>query len=192
VSLHDEALREFLVESGEGLDQLERDFIALEADPSARDRLALVFRAVHTIKGTSGFFGFSRLETLTHVGENLLSRLRDGTLALTPEITSALLAMADRVRRILRAIELDGSEGHENHDELVTLLGSLATGTSSAPPASGPLSTQSPAGSPSPVEWGLPSRWTRRARPMRGLATGPRPRRPPTAASAWISDCSIG
>ena len=138
MSLHDEALREFLVESGEGLDQLEREFIALEADPSARERLAIVFRAVHTIKGTSGFFGFSRLENLTHVGESLLSRLRDGTLALTPEITSALLAMADRIRRILRAIELDGSEGHESYDDLVARLGSLATCTPAAPPAPGP------------------------------------------------------
>ena len=74
---------EFLVESHENLDQLDRDLLALEQNPGSRELLAGVFRTIHTIKGTSGFLAFDRLEKLTHVGENLLGRLRDGRIELT-------------------------------------------------------------------------------------------------------------
>ena len=74
----DDIVREFLVESTENLDQLDRDLVALEKDPRAADILASIFRTIHTIKGTSGFLGFSKLESVTHVGESLLSKMRDG------------------------------------------------------------------------------------------------------------------
>ena len=89
----DEIVAEFLVESYENLDQLDQDLLALEQDPGSRDLLASVFRTIHTIKGTSGFLAFHRLEKITHIGENLLSRLRDGHIALTEERASALLRM---------------------------------------------------------------------------------------------------
>ena len=107
----DEIVQEFLVESHENLDQLDRDFVELERDPGSRELLASVFRTIHTIKGTSGFLAFSRLESLTHVGENLLARLRDGKLTMTPAIADVLLAMVDGVRELLAAIESDGTEG---------------------------------------------------------------------------------
>src|SRR5919202_6118587 len=89
----DEIVQEFLVESHENLDQLDRDFVQLEREPGSRELLASVFRTIHTIKGTSGFLAFNRLESVTHVGENLLARLRDGELELTPGRTSVLLRM---------------------------------------------------------------------------------------------------
>ncbi len=75
---------EFLVESHENLDQLDRDLVALERDPVDRTRLASIFRTIHTMKGTSGFLGFGSLEAVTHAGESLLSKLRDGALQATP------------------------------------------------------------------------------------------------------------
>ena len=72
------------MESHENLDQLDTDLVALEQEPDSRERLSSIFRTIHTIKGTSGFLAFNRLEAVTHVGENLLSRLRDGELELTP------------------------------------------------------------------------------------------------------------
>jgi two-component system chemotaxis sensor kinase CheA len=97
----DEVLREFLSEGLEVAEKLDRDLVALEHDPRDRELLSAVFRGVHTIKGNSGFLGFSGLQALTHAGEALLSRLRDGALELTQERTTALLAMVDAVRRIL-------------------------------------------------------------------------------------------
>ncbi|MFO0556239.1 MAG: chemotaxis protein CheA [Polyangiaceae bacterium] len=123
----DEAVRDFLVESHENLDQLDREFLALEADPSQK-RIATIFRTVHTIKGTAGFLGFSRLEKLAHTGETLLARARDGALSLTPEATSLLLAMVDKVRASLRSIENTGKESSDEAAELIADLKRVADG----------------------------------------------------------------
>jgi two-component system, chemotaxis family, sensor kinase CheA len=131
----DEVTSEFLVESHENLDQLDRDFVALEADPSAHERIAAIFRTIHTIKGTAGFLGFSRLGALTHGGESLLALLRDGSLALTPEITSALLAMVDRVRAMLRSIEQTGGEGQYLYEDVLERLMALRGPETGAAPA---------------------------------------------------------
>src|SRR4051794_19759260 len=77
----DDIVEEFLVESHENLDQLDTDLVALEQEPNSRERLSSIFRTIHTIKGTSGFLAFNRLEEITHVGENMLSRL--GTASST-------------------------------------------------------------------------------------------------------------
>jgi len=117
-----EIVKEFLVESYENLDRLDQDLIALEKDPGNRDTMASIFRTIHTIKGTSGFLAFNQLEAVTHVGESLLARLRDGLLRLTPEITTALLSMVDAVRQMLASIEVAGSEGQRNDQELIATL----------------------------------------------------------------------
>jgi two-component system chemotaxis sensor kinase CheA len=118
----DELLREFLLESSENLNQLDRDFVALEQNPTDRTLLGQIFRSIHTIKGTSGFFAFGKLESLTHVGETLLCRLRDGEMVNDTEITSALLAMVDGVRRTLASIETTGTEGGEDYAPIIAEL----------------------------------------------------------------------
>ena len=85
----DEILREFLVESYENLDSLDSDLIVLEEEPESVEILGKVFRTIHSIKGTSGVLGFSKLERVTHVGENLLSRMRDGLLTFDQAIATA-------------------------------------------------------------------------------------------------------
>src|SRR3981189_4010810 len=107
-------VKDFLVESYENLHLLDRDLVGLEKNPHDRDALAGVFRTIHTIKGTCGFLGFNKLEKVAHVGENLLSRLRDRQLTPNPETTTALLGMVDAVRQILGQIETDGQEGERD------------------------------------------------------------------------------
>ena len=142
----DEIIAEFLVESHENLDQLDSDLVALEQDPTSRHLLGSVFRTIHTIKGTTGFLGFGHLEALTHAGESLLSRLRDGELGLTPEITDALLMTVDAVRALLAAIEATGQEGEPDHAALIATLTRLQHG--GAAPAAAP--------EPSPASIGAP------------------------------------
>ena len=96
---------QFVVESRENLDQLERDLVYLEKNPASHAHLASIFRAVHSIKGATGFLNFSKLGAVAHVGEGLLSRIRDGVLIIDPQITSGLLAMVDCMRQILSNIE---------------------------------------------------------------------------------------
>ena len=121
----DEVLREFLIECHENLDQLDRDLVVLEQDPRHQGVLANIFRTIHTIKGTSGFFDFHTLGAITHSGENLLSKLRDGVLLVTPDITSGLLALVDAVRVLLARIESSGKEGEADYSALVARLDGL-------------------------------------------------------------------
>ena len=111
-------VQDFLVESYENLDRLDRDLVGLEKNPQDRDALAGVFRTIHTIKGTCGFLGFNKLEKVAHVGENLLTRLRDGQLTLNPEITTALLGMVDAIRQMLKEIGSTGQDGDADYPEL--------------------------------------------------------------------------
>jgi two-component system chemotaxis sensor kinase CheA len=115
-------VKDFLVESYENLDRLDRDLVGLEKNPKDKEALAGVFRTIHTIKGTCGFLGFNTLEKVAHVGENLLTRLRDGQMTLTPEITTPLLGMVDAIRQMLGSIEVSGSEGERDDSELIATL----------------------------------------------------------------------
>ncbi|GAA3801835.1 chemotaxis protein CheA [Nocardioides panacisoli] len=138
-----EIIAEFLVESHENLDQLDRDLVELEQQPGSRDLLSSIFRTIHTIKGTSGFLAFGRLEELTHVGETLLSRLRDGEQEMTLEVTEALLRMVDTVRGLLDAIERTASDTDPSVDvaPVVEVIERLLAGEPAAPPATTDVET---------------------------------------------------
>jgi two-component system, chemotaxis family, sensor kinase CheA len=123
----DELTREFLIESQEGLDRMERCLTELEARPNDHALLAEIFRSVHTIKGTTGFLGYKRLEKLAHAGENLLGLLRDGKLAASAPVITGLLQLLDGLRSILRTIEAEGQEGEEADAELIGRLEELQT-----------------------------------------------------------------
>ena len=127
----DAIINEFIVESYENLDQLDQDLVGLEKNPGEVSILSSIFRTIHTIKGTCGFIGFSKLESVAHVGENLLSKLRDGELTLNPPITSALLAMVDAIRQMLSCIEESQNEGDVDYSELIGTLTTLLKGESS-------------------------------------------------------------
>jgi two-component system, chemotaxis family, sensor kinase CheA len=125
----DELTREFLIESQEGLDRMERCLTDLEERPQDTELLSEIFRSVHTIKGTTGFLGFKRLEKLAHAGENLLGLLRDGKLSANQPIITGLLELMDALRGILRTIETHNHEGEgqgaERDAELIARLHEL-------------------------------------------------------------------
>ncbi len=118
----DELTREFLIESQEGLDRMERCLTDLEEKPGDTALLAEIFRSVHTIKGTTGFLGFKRLEKLAHAGENLLGLLREGKLAADRPIITGLLQLLDGLRSILKAIEVEGGEGEGEDTVLIAQI----------------------------------------------------------------------
>jgi two-component system chemotaxis sensor kinase CheA len=128
----EDLVKEFLAESSENLDRLDQDFVAMEKDPSAKDRMSSIFRTIHTIKGTCGFLGFGKLESVTHVGESLLSRLRDGTMRINTEIITGLLAMVDAVREMLRSIDATGNDGNADYSPLIARLTALLDTTPAA------------------------------------------------------------
>src|ERR1019366_9989433 len=121
----DDLIKEFLIESNENLDRLDSELVKLESDPSSQDLLSSIFRTIHTIKGSCGFLGFSKLEKVAHAGESLLSRLRDGKISLVPELTSGLLSMVDAIRAILAEIQCTGQDGKVSYPELIETLNLL-------------------------------------------------------------------
>jgi two-component system, chemotaxis family, sensor kinase CheA len=129
----DDIVQEFLIESAENLDRLDQELVRLETDPSSKELLASIFRTIHTIKGSCGFLGFARLERVAHSGENLLSRLRDGDLQLTEELTSGLLTMVDAVRHMLSDIQATGEDGVNDYSELLERLKALLQVPSKGP-----------------------------------------------------------
>ena len=133
----DDLTKEFLAESQEGLERMERCLTDLEMRPHDGALVAEIFRSVHTIKGTTGFLGFGRLEALAHAGEHLLGALREGKLAVSSELISGLLQLMDGLRAILSLIEKTGADGPSSacdDSRLITLLSGLKSGFSVTKP----------------------------------------------------------
>ncbi len=112
----DDLLRDFLTESSENLARLDNDLIALERQPGDATPLNSVFRTIHTIKGTCGFLGLTRLETLAHSAENLLDALRSGKLSVSDALINDVLAAVDQIKNILEALE--STEAEPDGDDL--------------------------------------------------------------------------
>ena len=110
-------LDEFLSESREHLAQVEKDFMALEKGGSATDPEVLnrIFRAMHTVKGSSGFFNLKSIGGLAHVMETVLDRMREHIVLPTPEVLDTLLSGVDRLNAMLADI---GSSNAQNTAEL--------------------------------------------------------------------------
>jgi two-component system chemotaxis sensor kinase CheA len=128
----DDILVEFIIEAREILDQLDLDFVLLEKTPDDKKLVGNIFRAIHTLKGSSGFFAFKRLEKVTHAGETLLGKIRDGSLALDKQKTSLLLVTLDAVREIVAAIEATHAEPEGDNAQLIEDLLNLANGVALA------------------------------------------------------------
>ena len=116
-----EMLMEFVVEAKEHLADIESDILEMErqgadADPELVNR---VFRAIHTVKGASGFFGLQTISTLSHTMENILMRVRDGEMVVTSEVADALLSGADKLKIMIDDIE--NSMEYDISEELAQL-----------------------------------------------------------------------
>ncbi len=144
-----EAIREFLIESNENLDRLGRELVELEKRPEDEKLIASVFRTIHTIKGTSGFFGFEILGSITHIAENILTQIRDKQRPLTPELVSLTLETVDAVQAVLANIESSGQEGEDTYQALRQKLDEAYLAKPAAPVA--PVKTKPPEKKPAPA-----------------------------------------
>jgi two-component system chemotaxis sensor kinase CheA len=140
----DDLLVEFLTETNDSLAELDVALVRLESRPDDAETLSLIFRLVHTIKGTCGFLGLGRLERVAHAGENVLGRIRDGELAATPEIVSIVLRALDRVKLIVGALAATGAEPDGDDTPLIAELDGAAENRADAivpPPGTPPAET---------------------------------------------------
>ncbi len=110
MGMDEDILKDFLAESKENLERLDQEFVELEQEPDNAELIKSIFRTIHTIKGTSGFFGFTTLEGIAHFAEDILSKLRDGVAEVNEEITTVLLQSVDYIKAILASLEQTGKE----------------------------------------------------------------------------------
>ncbi len=129
----DDLLADFLTETNESLAELDVALVKLERAPDDDDTLALIFRLVHTIKGTCGFLGLPRLEHVAHAAENVLGRVRDKLLPVTPEIVTVILAALDRIKEIVEGLATSGTEIQGDDSALVEALDAASNGRTPAP-----------------------------------------------------------
>lgn len=126
----DDLLNEFLTETAESIDEVDAEMVILEQDPTNKPILDNIFRLVHTIKGTCGFLGLPRLESVAHAGENVLGKYRDGELVVTSDSVTLILAALDRIKEILAGLEATQEEPQGDDSEIIHKLNVVASGGS--------------------------------------------------------------
>ncbi|MGA3400139.1 MAG: chemotaxis protein CheW [Acetobacteraceae bacterium] len=146
----DDLLADFLTETNENLAELDLALVTLERTPDDAATLALIFRMVHTIKGTCGFLGLPRLERVAHAGESVLGKVRDGALAVTPDMISLVLTALDRIKAILAGLAGTGAEPEGDDAPLIAALEATAAGKP-VPAAAAPVAPAAPEPAPEPV-----------------------------------------
>ena len=188
----DELTREFLIESQEGLDRMERCLTELEERPQDAGLIGEIFRSVHTIKGTTGFLGFKRLEKLAHAGENLLGLLRENKLTADRPIITGLLHLLDGLRAILKTIEAEDAEGEGGDSELIGQLEELqmpaqAQAKQPVHAKAGARSAAAPPAPPAINAPAAPSIAPEPAHPAEPQSAAPPPSKSPAEAEAEVT-----
>lgn len=117
-----EIIDDFLIEADELILSLDNNFVKLENAPEELDLLNEIFRAVHTIKGTSSFLGFEQVTTLSHQMEDILNKLRKSEMVVTPTVMDVLLEGLDILKLLLGNVR----EGIKEEINLTDILGKLA------------------------------------------------------------------
>ena len=152
----DDLISEFITETSESLAVLDLELVKLEKNPNDAAILGNIFRLVHTIKGTCGFLGLPRLEAVAHASENVLGKIRDKVIEVTPQAISLVLQSLDAIKVIMDHLGTQGTEPEGDDAPLIARLNRFAesngqddgTGdAASAVPASAPVSVAAPVAS---------------------------------------------
>ena len=113
------------METSENIDLVDAELVRFEREPTNGEILAQIFRLVHTVKGTCGFLGLSRLEVLAHAAETVIGRLREGA-SVTRETVSLILETIDRIKLIVAAIDRTEAEPPGSDEDLISALETAA------------------------------------------------------------------
>ena len=125
-------LAEFITETGEHLEETERNLLQLEQHPEDIELLQDIFRSVHTIKGSSEYLGMERIAELAHKLESLLDLMRRGERSADNSVIDLLMGCNDRIGGLVSELD-DGSNAHLEVDDLLEKLDSLLAGKDAPP-----------------------------------------------------------
>ncbi|MGD9726259.1 MAG: chemotaxis protein CheA [Nitrospiraceae bacterium] len=140
-----EILNDFLTESGEMIEVLDQRFVTLESDPTNKDLLNEIFRAMHSMKGSAGFLGFTHLVDVAHRAENILNKLRQGDMAVAPAVITVILEAVDTIKMLMAAIRESGTDGLVPTDVIAAKMDAILSGNVGG---AGPVPTAAAAAMP--------------------------------------------
>ncbi|MCI8212838.1 chemotaxis protein CheA [Pseudomonas sp. S25] len=106
----DQALQTFIVEARELLEAMEESLLQLESEPGNDDAIGAIFRAAHTIKGSAGLFGLDPIVSFTHIVEDVLDRLREGSVAADAGLIAVLLKSGDHMLELIDVVASQGGQ----------------------------------------------------------------------------------
>jgi len=129
-----EIIGDFLVETDELLLSLDTNLVKLESAPDDLNLLNEIFRAAHTIKGTSSFLGFEQVTNLTHKMEDVLNKLRKGELKVTQPMMDGLLESLDLLKRLIEIVR-SGEKQTLDLTDIIKRLEAEQEGITSGTPA---------------------------------------------------------
>ncbi len=122
--LQKELIKDFIIESSEGLDFFDNELLTFETEGDL-EQMNNVFRIIHTIKGTAGCLGLNNIEKIAHSGENLLSQLRDGKIQVNQEMVTSLLNLSDVLKESIQTLERTGSDSGNKHCSILEKMEGL-------------------------------------------------------------------
>jgi two-component system chemotaxis sensor kinase CheA len=132
-------IKEFLVECEELLQRMDQDMVSLESSPQDSELLNRIFRALHTIKGTSSFLSFEPIVRVSHSAEDVLNAVRKGELVLSRRMMDALLQARDLLGQMLQDVRQGGLRDYETDSLLAELESVQKQGVPNVPETSAPM-----------------------------------------------------
>jgi two-component system chemotaxis sensor kinase CheA len=158
-----QAMPAFISEAAEQIEAIETLLLELEEQPDNRDLLDSLFRCAHTVKGSAGIFGLNRVVEFTHHVETLLDKMRDGAIALNPDISTLLLQCNDQIKFLVDTAADESADTPEQKDtraELVVQLRALTEGPAPAVVASAaPTAALGATATTGPRVWNISARF---------------------------------
>ncbi|ACG79643.1 Chemotaxis histidine kinase [Phenylobacterium zucineum HLK1] len=140
----DDLVSDFIAETREGLEALDSELVRFEQQPDDPETLSGIFRLIHTIKGTCGFLGLMRLQTVAHAAENVLGGFRDGVVPVTPTAVSAVLDTVDLIRSLVDALASTGAEPEGDDSALIGRLEAVMETAAGDEPAAAAPTAEAP------------------------------------------------
>ncbi len=138
-------LQLFLQEAEEQLQLLDQDIVLLEKEGQRPELLQEIFRAAHTLKGSSATIGHKKMAALTHSIENVLDQLRHGQAECTTELIDALLESLDGLRLLKEEVETLQDCGFDPSELVARLNSMVAAGAGAAAGQEPPSQVAGPA-----------------------------------------------
>ncbi|MDD3377288.1 MAG: chemotaxis protein CheW [Candidatus Riflebacteria bacterium] len=118
----------------ENLDTMDKMLLSIEQNPANKEAIQDIFRAAHTLKGMSATMGFEKIAHLTHEMENILDKMRNGSIAVTPEVVDVLFETFDVLRTLIND-SIDATDSKVDLSAVSSKLQKLEASPSAAKPS---------------------------------------------------------